>query len=135
MKYSRTLALGAFVLAAAFGVALAEDKKEEVPDVDTIMTEAHGKGGLRAQVDAAQKAKKLADAQKPADKWAKLASAMAKNKPPKGEAASWKKLCDDYEKCVKGVAKAVKDDKDAEVTKAQAKVQATCKGCHETHRE
>src|SRR5687767_13061329 len=107
----RLLALGVFVLAIAFGVAVAQDEKDKkkedkVPDLDEIMLDAHGEGGLRAKIRSAQSSKKLADAKKPSEDWVKLAAAMGKHKPPKGELASWKKLVDTYEKSVKAVAKA-----------------------------
>ena len=40
-----------------------------------------------------------------------------------------------HEKAVKAVAQAVKDDKDADLTKALTAVNATCKGCHDAHKE
>src|SRR5829696_4182595 len=92
---------GAFALAVAFSAALAEDKKaDKAKSIHDIMETAHGEDGLKDQISAANKAKKLEDAKKPAEEWAKLAAELSKNKPPLGEDDSWKKLSATYEKQV-----------------------------------
>jgi cytochrome c556 len=130
----RLFTLGALALAVAFSTALAEDKKEETPDIDTIMEKAHGKGGLRAQILAAAKGDKWDDAKKASDEWTKLAVALGKNKPPQGEADSWKKETETYSKVVKTLADAVKDKKAADVTKANKALNASCVSCHKAHK-
>jgi len=91
------------------------------------MEDAHGEGGLRAKIRSADpEGPKTLDANEGVRDWVKLAAAMNKHKPPKGEIASWKKHVEGYEKAVKEVAKAVKDDKDADLTKGLTAVNATC---------
>src|SRR5262249_7458075 len=113
----RLFVLGALVLAVAFSTALAQ-KKDETPDIETIMEQAHGKRRLRAHVLAAAKGEKWTDAKKASDEWAKLAEALSKNKPPQGEADSWKKETANYSKVLKTLSTAVKDKKAEDVTKA-----------------
>jgi cytochrome c556 len=129
----RLFTLGALALAVAFSTALAQ-KKDETPDIETIMEKAHGKGGLRAQILAAAKGEKWDDAKKASAEWTKLAEALAKNKPPQGEADSWKKETANYTKVIKSLSAAVKDKKADEVTKANKALQNTCASCHKVHR-
>jgi len=127
---------GAFALAVAFSAALAEARKEDkAKSIHDIMETAHGEDGLKDQVSAANKAKKLEDAKKPAEEWAKLAADLSKNKPPLGEADSWKRLSTAYEKQVKALAAAVKDDKPEDVGKALRAINASCVGCHKSHKK
>ena len=127
---------GAFALAVAFSAALAEAKKEDkAKSIHDIMETAHGEDGLKDQVSAANKAKKLADAKKPAEEWAKLAGELGKNKPPLGADESWKKLTTAYEKQVKALAAAVKDDKPENVAKALKAINSGCATCHKAHRK
>jgi cytochrome c556 len=126
---------GVFALTVAFGAVLAEDKKnEKVPDIEKIMEDAHGKDGLRAKIAAAHKANKLDDAKKPVEEWVKLAGALGKNEPPKGEKDSWKKMTGTYEKSVKDLAAAVKGDKADGVKTAMAAIGRSCAGCHKAHK-
>ena len=129
----RLFTLGALALAVAFSTALAQ-KKDETPDIETIMEKAHGKGGLRAKILAAAKGEKWDDARKASDEWAKLAEALSKNKPPQGEADSWKKETTNYSKVVKNLSAAVKDKKADDVAKANKALNATCASCHKVHK-
>lgn len=129
---------GAFAVAVAFSAALAEDKKDDkkkVTSIHDIMEAAHSEDGLKDKIAAAQKAKKLADAQKPADEWAKISGDLGKNKPPVGAADSWKKLCDSYDKNVKSLAAAVKADKADDVAKALKAINGSCGACHKAHKK
>jgi len=124
---------GIFALAVTFGATA--DDKDKVASIHDIMEEAHGEDGLKDKIVAANKAKKLEDAKKPAEEWAKLAGQLGKNKPPVGEADSWKKLTAAYEKRVKDLAAAVKDDKPEGVTKAIKAINGGCASCHKAHRK
>lgn len=72
--------------------------------------------------------------QKQSKEVAELAEAMAKNKPSKGEAASWEKLTKAYAGDAKALeAAAEKKDKSAAVA-AHGKLVMSCKACHAAHR-
>ncbi len=94
----------------------AEDDK--IPDVSEIMKKAHGKGGLRATVTKDVKGSDWEDAAKSVKDWQKLGDALAKNKPEKGSAESWKKLTGSYNKTLKSLATAV-EKKDATAAAAR----------------
>lgn len=112
-----------------------DKKKAETPSIEQIMEEAHGEGGLRMQIAKAVRSDKLADANKSAEKWVKLASQLAEQKPPRGKMDSWKKHCDSYEKQVKNVAAAVKSEKKQSAVDALNTINRSCVGCHGAHQE
>ena len=119
--------------------ALAEDKKDKEKDakvasIETIMKEAHGEDGLRAKIKTAVKEKKWDDAKKEAEAWTKLAADLGKNKQPKGEDASWKKMTEAYEKSIKTLATAIKDEKASDVKTAEAAIGKSCGSCHKAHK-
>lgn len=118
----------AAAFALAFGAAsLAEDKK--VTSIHDVMEKAHDEdAGLKAKVEAAVKAKKLADAKKPSEEWVKLAADLGKNKPPKGSEAEWKKRTT----TLLNAAKDVLNDKPG-ANKALAAA-GNCKACHQAHK-
>ncbi len=62
-----------------------------------------------------------------------LAAAMVKNKPPKGDEASWKKFSEDYAKAAVDLDKAIAA-KDAPAALAAHKILANCAGCHKVHK-
>jgi hypothetical protein len=114
-----TAALFAF---AVLGVVGAEEEKPKYT-IKQVMGKAHGEEDglldvvLEGKATAAQK-KELVE----------LYTALSKNKPPKGEAKSWKEKTD----ALVGGATAVADDKDGGLKKLKAA--ADCKGCHTAHR-
>ena len=124
------LALGVVV---SSNVVKADDK-DDLPSIKDVMKTAHGEAGIRAKVTKAVSEEEWADAQAGAKDWIKQAEALAKNKPSKGTAASWKKLSGSYEKNVKALAKAA-DKKDVDGAKAALKTLGTsCGGCHGAHK-
>lgn len=62
-----------------------------------------------------------------------LAAAMPKNKPAKGDEASWKKFAEDYAKAAVDLDKAVAA-KDVKAAQEAHKVLANCAGCHKVHK-
>ncbi len=123
------LALGVIVTGAN---VKAEDDK--IPDISEIMQKTHGKEGLRGSVTKAVKASEWDDAAKEVKDWLKLGDALAKNKPEKGETASWKKLTTSYNKTLKSLSTAV-EKKDAKgANTALRSVGGSCKTCHAAHR-
>jgi hypothetical protein len=121
-----------FASAVAFlglGVVVALPAASSPPDddkpkmsINDIMTKAHGRNGLRTKFLNGQASK---DEKK---ELLDLYTDLAKNKPPKGDEASWKKRTDN-------IVKATKDMIDG---KANAKTKfnnaTRCKDCHDVHK-
>jgi hypothetical protein len=122
----KKLLCGAFLVVAAVvvGRTVAEDKK--LKDIETIMEEAHkgGKDSFIRKVASGEATK--ADAQK----LLSLYEDLAKNKPPKGDLADWKKRT---AALIPPTKKLVADPTDKEAGKALLKA-ANCMGCHDAHK-
>jgi hypothetical protein len=64
-----------------------------------------------------------------------LGAALGKNDPPKGDKESWKKLSQDYLETSEKLDKAA-SDKDLDKLKAAQKTMgASCKACHNAHKD
>jgi hypothetical protein len=98
-----------------------EKKEEEKIAIKEVMQKAH-KGGLKDKVAKGE----ASDAEK-AD-LLKLYKALATNKPPKGEEASWKEKT----KALVDAAQAAVDGK--ETAGAMLNKAANCKACHDAHK-
>lgn len=121
------VALGAMVAA---NVSLAEDKKEEEKKPMSIhdVMEKGFKGGkslLRVVTNTKKESSKEEN-----EKFLGMLKDMAKQKPPKGDEESWKKLTAELvepaEKIVKG--------EDVEKNKLALKKAANCGKCHKAHK-
>jgi hypothetical protein len=123
----KKLLCGALVALAVLAVGTMNAKNAAEPKtIETIMEEAHAgnQKSLRGKVisgkGTADEAKKLLA----------LYEDLGKNKPPKGDAAAWKKKNDTIIAAAKKVAE--KPD-DAAATKALGTATA-CAGCHKDHK-
>lgn len=125
-------AVTAFTLSTT---AVAQDKKEKVYSIEEIMKKGHAGGkslikGITTQVkegnwDEAQKGAKLLKA---------FGESLGKNKPEKGDDASWKKLTEQYKENTAAVAAAA-EKKDAKAAnEALGKIGKSCKECHDAHK-
>ena len=116
-KLAIVAALAAFVLV---GLSVRADDPKSIGD---IMKAAHGGGAssLRAKVTGGKAEKE--------DKEMLLAlyQDLAKNKPPKGAEAAWKKKTD----AILKAAQEVVDGKKSETKLANA---TNCKACHDAHK-
>ncbi len=135
-KLIRASLFAAFGMAAvlfAYGsVTASPTADEKLPDISEIMKKGHNKTeGYVAKINGAVKDGKWEDAQKYAKTLAFFGENLGKNKPPKGDAASWKKLTDKYAESTKAALKAA-DDKDPKALKAALNI--NCKACHDAHR-
>lgn len=113
--------------------AIAEDK-DKVPEISEIMKKAHGKGGLRAKVTGAVKKGDFETAAKEMEAWQKLASALGKNKCPKGDEKSWKKMTATYDKQIKTLAGFVKEKNAKGAATCLGVIGKSCGGCHKAHK-
>jgi hypothetical protein len=115
------LAAVAFAGLTVFGAA--DDKPKY--DIETIMDKAHGEKNDKLL-------KKVLDGKADADEKKELLelyTELGKNKPPKGDAKSWK----DKTTALSAAAKDVVDGKGTGV--ASLKKASNCAACHKAHRE
>ena len=135
----RFVLAGGTILVAVAALALppagAEDGK--VPSIKEVMVKLHkgadaplGKIGKELKSDSPD----WAAIQKSTKDFVILGASLAKNDPPKGDAASWKTLADQYfadSKALDDAAQA--KDRDAAVA-AQKRLGGSCKACHTAHK-
>lgn len=115
------LGLGMFLASDAAGPTPDEKDKPSVSIMD-IMTKAHGRNGLRKKFMDGQASKEEKD------ELLNLYVELGKNKPPKGDGASWKKRTD-------AIVKATKDTIDNKSGAKNRFANATrCKDCHDQHK-
>jgi hypothetical protein len=75
------------------------------------------------------------DIKKETQEYVKMADALGKNDPPKGEKDSWSKLSKDYAENAKALDEATqKKDKKAALA-AHKKITTSCMACHTEHRK
>jgi hypothetical protein len=121
----RTLVAGVCaVVAVGFlaGSQQAGEKGKPKYEISEVMQKAHKKGGLLFKVASGKGDK--ADA----EKLLEMYSELAKNKPPRGDARSWKRFTDGL---VAAAKVAVKGGPDAG---KQLRKAANCMGCHSAHK-
>ena len=115
--------------------SLAEQDKD--PTIKDVMKKANGGSkGLCAIVGADLKGKdiKWEQVQKESKELATCLAFLAKNKPPRGEQASWDKLTKEYIATAKELVEAA-DKKDAkEALALHKKLVGACMSCHEAHK-
>ncbi|MCE9565686.1 MAG: hypothetical protein K8U57_26990 [Planctomycetes bacterium] len=129
---------GMVAMMLAYGAATAspqdKDKKDEVPDIKEIMSKGHkGSDAYITKIKDAVKGEKWEDAQKYAKTLAFFGEALGKNKAPKGDADSWKTLCEKYAAATKAAYKGT-EDKDAKAV-AKGLGAINCGECHKLHKK
>ena len=116
------------------GVSAQAEDKDKVPTIKEVMQKAHAKDSLRVTVAKAVKAKDWDEAAKEVKEWEKLGDALEKNTPKKGEPDSWKQKTTAYNKTLKTLAEAVKDNDAKKATGALSKINSMCGSCHKEHK-
>jgi cytochrome c556 len=132
--------VAALVVVGGLALALsvegsAADDKDKTPTIKEIMKKGHaGTKSLIKGVAAQVKAGEWDEAQNGAKTLKTFGEALGKNKPEKGDDASWKKLTDEYKDNTAAVAEAA-EKKDAKgVTSGLGKIGKSCKTCHDSHK-
>lgn len=129
------LVVGPLVLVSAALAAQGEDEK--VPSIKEVMKKLHA--GQRSPL-AKLKGQLSADSpqwdeiEKTSKDFVILGAALAKNTPPRGEKAGWKKLSDRYFDDAKALDDAAKAHDKAAASAAQKRLGASCKACHTAHK-
>jgi cytochrome c556 len=125
------LAAAVAVWALTSAVTVAEEADVSIKDV---MAKANKPGGLVSKIGKSLKGGDWDAVTADAKELVPLAEALAKNEPPKGDKASWEKLCGAYtENAKKLLAAAEKKDAKAAMA-AQGALAKSCGGCHKTHK-
>ncbi len=132
MNWSKSLlvvAASMFVL-TSIGAMVLDDSP-----IEKIMEQGFKKGGLRQQIDNEVKkdSPNWPDVEKKANELKKLCDALCKEKPPRGEAASWKNLTEALAKNTKSLSDAAGRKDQANAKSFIAKINNSCKECHNRH--
>ncbi len=136
----RSLAFNSFAI-AALGLAIvafsqsADTVAADDITIKQVMKKVNGKNGICPffKSELASKEPKWDVLSEKAKDLVPLAKAMGKNKPPKGDDASWMKLCSGYEKAAEALEKACAD-KNLKNAQAAMKTITNCGGCHKLHK-
>jgi hypothetical protein len=127
---------GVLAMLAVIGVVVPSSAQDN-PSIKEIMTKAH-KGGdaLLAKIGKGLNAKEpdWTDLGKMSKELADLGTALGKNKPAKGEQASWDKLTKMYQDNAKTLVAAVDKKEQKDALAAQKKLAGSCMECHKAHK-
>jgi hypothetical protein len=127
-------ALGAAVVAFSGGSPVGANAAADDVTIKIVMEKVNKSGVCKGLGDGLKaKEPKWDELATKSKEVVPLAKAMVKNKPPKGEDASWKKFAEDYAKAAEDLDKAIAA-KDVPAALAAHKVLANCNGCHKAHK-
>jgi hypothetical protein len=110
-----------FIAATVLVDGMAQDKSKYT--IKDVMKKAHKEGLLKTVLGGGAS---MADR----ESLAEMYTALGQNKPPKGDAASWKEKTDALAKDAKAL---VKDGKDKDAISGLKK-SSNCMGCHSAHK-
>lgn len=133
----KKLACVASVLAVVAASSLAATDEQETPTIKEVMQKLHkGANSPLAKLKTALKADTpdWTSIQSLTKDFEKLGASLARNDPPKGEKADFKKLADDYYKNAKALNGAAKEENKADAQAAFKKVSSSCAACHKAHK-
>lgn len=133
----RWFAAGA-LLAVCLLVRPAGGQGGATPEIKEIMTRLNKPAGLYPALGRALKAENPAwnEVQAQTKEFAKLAAALGKNTPPKGDPASWQTLTTAYAANAAALEQATEKMDKAAAQSAYLKLGgATCGNCHKAHRK
>jgi hypothetical protein len=128
----------AAVLAALMALGLpAGAADDKAPSISEIMKKCNGgPKGLCAMLGKALQAKEPSwdEIQKESKELVECATFLPKNKPPKGDQASFEKLAKGYVDIAKDIQAAADKKEQKDAAAAQKKLTATCMDCHKAHK-
>jgi hypothetical protein len=134
----KRIAFGALALLAALAAQPTSPPAERPPSIKEIMARAHRPSGYYFAV--------LKGLREPAPAWdeigvqaralSKLADALGRNAPPRGERSSWERLAAAYAANARALEEAVgRKDRPAALSAANALGEPACSTCHRAHRK
>jgi cytochrome c556 len=121
----------------AFGLLPVGAADDKTPSISDIMKKCNGgPKGLCAMIGKGLQAKEpnWDEIQKEAKELVECAAFLPKNKPPKGEQASFEKLAKGYVDIAKDLQAAADKKEQKDAAAAQKKLTGTCMDCHKAHR-
>ena len=121
VRFGMLMAVSIAVAATFLLDGTAQDKAKYT--IKEVMKKAHKEGVLQNAVAGKATKEQL-------ESLVEMYNSLTQNKPPKGEAASWKEKTDAM---VTGAKVLLKDSKD-KAAAATLKKAADCKGCHSVHK-
>jgi hypothetical protein len=133
------VAVGGLALALSVQTTVAQDKKKEkdgdkTPSISEIMKKGHGAKGLLKGIDSHVKSGMWDEAQTDAKLLKAFGEGLGKNKPPKGDDESWKKLTGEYKDNTKAVYDGADKKEAKDVTAGLKKIRGQCKTCHDANK-
>lgn len=132
------LVAGSLLVASASLLAGQGDAgSDKTPSIKDVMSRLHkGAKAPLAQVKTAlnEPSPNWAAVEKTTKDFVILGAALAKNDPPKGDKASWKKLSDLYFEDAKALDNAAKAHDLAAAKAAFQRLSTSCKACHGAHK-
>jgi hypothetical protein len=133
MSLAGTLGMLALTLAVGASNSATAQDKDKAPSISDIMLKGHkGPDAYIAKIKGAVKDGKWEDAQGFAKELASFGEHLGKQKPPKGEDDSWKKLTTKYAETTKATYTAAKEKDAKGVNKGLGGI--NCMECHKAHR-
>jgi len=131
MNWSKSL----LVLAASMFVLSGVGAAALYDGIEEIMEKGFKKGSLRQQIDTEVKkdSPNWPDVEKKAGELKKLCDALCKEKPPRGEADSWKALTEALNKNIKSLGDAAGRKDHANAKTIITKINNSCAECHKRH--
>lgn len=127
-----------WMLAMCAGLAVLSGSFAMMPHegIEEIMEKGFKKGGIKQQIDneIRKDQPNWSDVEKKASELSKLCTALCKEKQPQGEADSWKKLTEALAGNVKALSTAAGKKDQASAKATMARINNSCKECHDIHR-
>jgi cytochrome c556 len=136
MKRAFVVAASLMVCWLAAAVNARDDKPSEIKEIMVKINKPST--GLLSNIGAELRSDSpdWKEIQPQAKEVAKLTAMLGKDKPPKGDAASWTKLTKDFAANAAALDKAIAAKDQAAAKAAYAKMSGkTCDTCHEAHRQ
>ena len=133
MKRIATVALA--LLAALLTVPVPA-QTEKVPDIKEIMAKANKPGGhyFALRRDLKDESPPWDEVQASAKALSKLAVALSKNTPPKGDKASWERLTKNYAANARALDEAARKKDRKAAALVVTRIKNSCNACHDVHR-
>ena len=125
---------GTVALVFVLGTAMADEKTPSIKEIMKAVSGTKTEKGICDKCSAAGKDAKWEDAQKLAKSLTECCVNLPKNKPPRGAAASWEKLSNQYSEQGKAIAKAAEDKDPKALTEAVTTFKGACMTCHMAHK-
>jgi cytochrome c556 len=131
MQCSVFALMGVVGVLATYGWAISANKAASISDV---MRASFGKGGFKAKISEAAKAKNYDEIAKLAKDWVACVENLLQNKPPKGDEGAWKERAEKFLKITREILAAAEKGDGKGVNANLGAVGKLCADCHKNHK-